>query len=514
MPLAISTPVALRLFLPTLLLTATVAAQPAPQDHKGAKAPAATVRRSEVIELLRTRRFDQLDGLLETSRRAALESPDRELDFEIAIRAFRIGDLGAGAHLDAWVAAKPRSWAARLARARYLTRRAFIARGGGLSDETTAKQFAALQEGLAIAGRDIEAALQLEPRLPEAYVLLIDQASGIKGGQGECRRLADKAFAFAPGNLRIWERLLACNEPRWGGNRAALEAAAGDAQRDARRNPRLLALRGWPDGDLAWSAGIAAQRAREAKNEEARLKSWELAAGLWGRALASGPHWSYYAGRSAALLQLKRYDESCADAARALELLPEDPELLLDRASCHHGAGRLGPAIDDLVAARQLDPGEPRLKDQEKRLASSLEKEAMKNYEQGSFAEAVELCLGWARIKPESPAPHFIRGRALWKKGDLLGAREALDRSLALNPDHFDTVRNIDYLLAGQRKFQEILPYWDRFLERHPDHAGAYFERFGTHHHLGDAASANRDLKRACELGHQEACVLSRRGGG
>jgi tetratricopeptide (TPR) repeat protein len=472
------------------------------------------LRRGEVIAQLRARRFDQLETLLEASRKAALEDPARELDFEIAFLAFRIGDPGARAHLDAWVAAKPRSWAARLARGRYLSRQAYIARGGGLSRETTEKQFSAMRELLSTARRDIDAALQLEPRLTEAYTLLIDQASSEQADPQVCRDLAAKAFAFAPGNLRIWERLLSCLEPRWGGSRRELQAAIAESQKDARRNPRLLALRGWLDGDQAWSAGIAAGEARESKKEAERKQALELAARLWGQALGYGGHWTYYKGRADNLVRLERYAEACADVTRALELLPEDPELLLDRAACNHGLGRYEQAKNDLLQARELDPGEPRLAGQQKRLIARLENEAQKGYEEGRFAAAIVLYDLWAQIVPESPQPPYLRGRALWKQGDLAAARAAFDRSIELNPDHFDTIRNLDYLLAGQRKFQEIVPYWDRFLERHPDHAGALLERAGTHHHLGNQAAALRDLERSCELGNQEACNLLKRGGG
>ncbi len=138
------------------------------------------------------------------------------------------------------------------------------------------------------ARRDLDAALLIEPRLTEAYTILIDQASGEKGTRA-CRALADKAFAFAPGNLRIWERLLSCLEPRWGGTLGELQAAANEAQRDARRNARLLALRGWIYGDQAWSAGIAADREHEAKNEENRKMALEMGVRLWGQAPPPAP---------------------------------------------------------------------------------------------------------------------------------------------------------------------------------------------------------------------------------
>lgn len=474
----------------------------------------AMLGRGEVIGHLRARRFDRLEFLLEEARKAALADPAREPDFENAIRAFRIADLDARAQLDAWVAAKPRSWAARLARGRYLDRQAFLARGSALAYETTARQFAEMEELQKLASRDVAAALQVEPQLTEAYAILIDQARSGKGGLEACRKLGEKALAFAPGSLRIWERLLSCAEPRWGGSRQQIEATIADSQKDSGRNRRLLALRGWVAADQAWSAGIAASRAYEEKDEEGKKKAIELGIRYWSQALSFGDHWSYYDGRAATHRQLGRWKEACADISAALALLPDDPELLLDRSSCNHGLLRLEAAKADLVQARGLDPGVPGLADQRKKLRSWLDKSAAKHYQQGRFGEAIALYELWAEVEPESARPHYDRGRALWKQGDLAAAKVALDRALELQPDHFDTVRNIDHLLASQRKWQEILPYWERFLARQPDHAGALFERSGTYHHLGNAAAALRDLGRSCELGNQEACAQKKRLGG
>jgi tetratricopeptide (TPR) repeat protein len=69
----------------------------------------------------------------------------------------------------------------------------------------------------------------------------------------------------------------------------------------------------------------------------------------------------------------------------------------------------------------------------------------------------------------------------------------------------------LDYILASQGKWDEILDIWNRFLALEPNNAEAYFERAGTHKHKGDMDSALADLDRACDLGKQEACNLRKR---
>jgi hypothetical protein len=52
---------------------------------------------------------------------------------------------------------------------------------------------------------------------------------------------------------------------------------------------------------------------------------------------------------------------------------------------------------------------------------------------------------------------------------------------------------------------------WSDFLATHPKHAGAYFERSGTHYHLKDMEHALADARKACELGLQAACQIAQR---
>jgi tetratricopeptide (TPR) repeat protein len=68
----------------------------------------------------------------------------------------------------------------------------------------------------------------------------------------------------------------------------------------------------------------------------------------------------------------------------------------------------------------------------------------------------------------------------------------------------------LDYVLASEAKWDEIIDNWSQFLALEPNNAGAYFERAGAHKHKGDMKSALADLDRACELGKEEACKIGK----
>ena len=78
------------------------------------------------------------------------------------------------------------------------------------------------------------------------------------------------------------------------------------------------------------------------------------------------------------------------------------------------------------------------------------------------------------------------------------------------SPDDFRAVQQRNSALARERRFAEILPRWDAFLARNPEHGLAYLERSGTHYHLRDLEAALSDLKKACEFGVNEGCSRAR----
>jgi len=64
----------------------------------------------------------------------------------------------------------------------------------------------------------------------------------------------------------------------------------------------------------------------------------------------------------------------------------------------------------------------------------------------------------------------------------------------------------MDYVLLESKQWDDIIGYWNQFLDLEPDHARAYLERAGTHYHRKDFASSLEDLKAACNLGNDEGC--------
>lgn len=105
----------------------------------------------------------------------------------------------------------------------------------------------------------------------------------------------------------------------------------------------------------------------------------------------------------------------------------------------------------------------------------------------------------------------YWRGMAHWQLGHTDQALWDFKRVIELEPTNFTAHRSADRILSQQKRWDEILAIWDRYIKRAPADAEAYFERGGTHFHKGNLEAAHADAARACELGKPEACPLALR---
>lgn len=120
------------------------------------------------------------------------------------------------------------------------------------------------------------------------------------------------------------------------------------------------------------------------------------------------------------------------------------------------------------------------------------------------LTRAIELGGGNAEV-------HYWRGRAYLKLDDLQRALDDFDAAIRFDARHFESYRNVDYILARAGNWDRIINYWTEYIKVEPKDGRAYFERGGARHHKGDRNAALRDARRACELGTTDACDYLRR---
>ena len=112
-------------------------------------------------------------------------------------------------------------------------------------------------------------------------------------------------------------------------------------------------------------------------------------------------------------------------ATKALALLPDDPDLLIDRAIASSSLERYTEADDDLTRALDIDP---RRGD-----ALVLRAAARRHREQLDLAsEDVDRAL---ELDPDDPDAFLERGILRQRRGDPAGARRDWEKAVALSPD-------------------------------------------------------------------------------
>ena len=127
-----------------------------------------------------------------------------------------------------------------------------------------------------------------------------------------------------------------------GGSFERMRAFALVSQHYARDNPRLPALLGHVEKELGRTL---ASDDRDAEAIEA-----------YTAALSHGPDGIFYSRRAYAYEALGDHQRALADIEAALTLLPQDPELLADRARSLHELGRPAEALAAIALASRIDP--------------------------------------------------------------------------------------------------------------------------------------------------------------
>lgn len=129
------------------------------------------------------------------------------------------------------------------------------------------------------------------------------------------------------------------------------------------------------------------------------------------------------------------------------------------------------------------------------------------------FISFVVLILMTEEDEPE-PEPAAVASVAAPPQVQDASPATAYDHYLATierEPDNFSAHVSLDRILSRQRRWDELLEMWGRYLERNPRDADAWHERAGTNYWKGDLEAARSDAARACELGKERACNLAQR---
>jgi tetratricopeptide (TPR) repeat protein len=462
--------------------------------------PLAAADKVEIVKLLRSADFAMLDRVLNEYERDAEADFHREDWVGSAVEAFAVADPSFQSLLDHWVQQMPTSAVARLARGAYWDAFAWEARGGKFASETSGAQFEAMKDYDSRALDDVRQAIQLNPRLAEAYRYLINIHNS-NSQRDDCKRAFEEGVKVRPHSFRVRAAYMNALLPRWGGSYAAMEVLAAESEQLAAINPRLKVLRGY----IPWDHG----RSLPDSNLDERHKAFL-------EALSFGPHWLFFENLGNERAAAHHDDEALQAYFNADALVPQNARLLRKVATMLLKVKRVDEARAALAAADAFD-----LAGAEKNKRARIEAELLvgrgyQAYERGDSDAALSQLKQAQKKYPANAPSHYWQGRTYLKAGDFERALTEFENAVQSDPHDIESYKNIDYLLARQGKWDAIIGRWNEYLRLEPTSGEGYLERGGAYLHKGDRESALADANRACRFGSQKGCEVARRfsGGG
>ncbi len=300
--------------------------------------------------LLEAGNYGQLDAELSTYqdayRRGAIGDEETAKAFIVLQRS----DPDLRPAYDKWVAEKPGSYVARLARGYYLMNLGYLARGGAYRAKTSKAQFADMHGLFKVAQEDLEASLKLDSKPVLSYGTLIAIAQG-QGRREDAASYVINAIALDPYVYTARAAYLASLRPEWGGSLEQMELALATWKRTL-DEAQIIRL-GRMLEDAKWRAALEpAQRLVD-------RKQYREAIAEYSKALAQEPNARAFAMRGYCHAQLKEHGKAIEDFSSALELDP-DGECCAgtrsNRARSYLVSGTVDKALADLhIAARNDD---------------------------------------------------------------------------------------------------------------------------------------------------------------
>lgn len=445
----------------------------------------------KVRKLFENRQFSELNALLEKYQTFCTKDIRWEFAVQDGFNIFSSTTPSYKIILDEWVQSDSKSWVPLLARANYYIAIGWKARGTQWAKDTSRERFKRMEESFAQAVRDVSTALKINPRLLDAYFILMEINRNF-GDQKTGASLAKKALEVFPDSYLLRQRHMQDLVPRWGGSYSEMGRFAHEASSYTSTNPILKTLPGF----VFW------EQARMAELEEDNPKAIRL----YKKALSYGENWNFLSDLSNVYWRTGEYDKAVQTIDHAIALRPTLAYGYVLRAKILFAQKKWGKSLKDLENAERIR-GVASDEMVEDRQWVSNEMVAMAHaLFRTNLSQAIDKYTLALRFYPKYAYAYCWRGIAYDRLGKTDSALADLNKAISLNPRLYDAYKGIDGVLIKRKRYDEIIESWTRFIQLEPNNAKAYLERGGTYYRKQDFASALRDAKKACELGNKEAC--------
>jgi tetratricopeptide (TPR) repeat protein len=295
----------------------------------------------ELFALLKSKKYDELDAYLTTLLKRYETEPQLEPWADLALDTFNRADSGLETLFDEWVARRPKSFAAYLARGTHYDSVGWALRGARNAAHTSQEQFAGMAQYFEKALKDFDRAYELNDRSQQAlcYKMGILMNSSARD---EIRALRDRVLQLNPLSSTVRWIYIGTLLPRWGGSIEAVEKEIEAARPYYEKNPKLKAL----EGRLAAEAGDQAMYSGRAYQ----------AVEYYTAALMHGRVSNYLYGRGEAFARQNNFPAALKDLMEMQELRPNRQRAFYLRGFVYYATEQDQQAIAELTEAITRNP--------------------------------------------------------------------------------------------------------------------------------------------------------------
>jgi len=441
----------------------------------------------KIRSLLKQKKFKPLNEYFEKLEKDSKREISKEQALFSAYKAFAINSKSYLPLLDSWAKATPDSYIPYLARATYNYHMGWFARGGKWSSETKEKQFEKMKIYLAKATEDVASSLDINSKSVVSFTLLA-AISLTEGSRENVERFMRKALKISPASLYIRVSHLNAISPKWGGSMEEMLVYVIESLNYLKDNPRLKLLQGFVStyaGDMRYIS-----------------KAYSVSESLYTESLTHGEYDDVLFKRGKVRNRQLKYASAIKDLSRAIELNPEVADYYYYRAGSLMELEKYDDALKDIQFAYKLDPYDKYIKLRRKNLANRLESQGYESNKNQEGKSAIEKFNAALELDPDNSELYYRRARSHIHERDLKSALEDMKIAIDISPDEYVYVKYIDYILAKNRDWNQIIGYWDNYIELKPKDGRAFVERGGAYYHKGDIKSAVKNAKISAKLGN------------
>lgn len=447
---------------------------------------------SIIVELrrkLQQRKFVELNQALEEYQANSRSDILAEERLFTAYDAFRLKDELFETIFNDWINATPDSYHPYLARAEYFYQMGWTSRGTQWASEVKSEQFVEMNRYFRKAKKDIERVIGANPQTILSYDLLIG-VTDAQGRDSDTAAALQAALEISPASYEIRTHYLKSISPRWGGSFERMAVFVEKSRAHVPENPKLEMLEG-----LIYA---------EAGRIQASNDKYSVAEELYTKALAYGENHVILKARGKNSFRRENYQAALDDLHRAIELYPEDAEYYYLRSKTYARLGKHHEALSDILRSSALDPDDKYIERHRDWLAAWFTRRGYDLNKSRNPASAIEQYDAALRLVPEDASLYYRKAKVFVDLNQLDSAVGNLKKAIDLDPNDIDYYLLLDWVLAKHKDWDQIIAYWDNYIERNPDISRAYVERGGAYYHKGEIRAAVNNVKIANEMGDPE----------